>query len=80
MSSTVQFSVLESHLAGSHSFGVTSLVLNLIPIAGFAFSITSTVGAALWAGKLERTGSQFERKPENERPGAVERDAAKVEF
>ncbi|TFK25028.1 hypothetical protein FA15DRAFT_668903 [Coprinopsis marcescibilis] len=36
------------------AFGISSLVLNLVPVAGFAFSLTSTVGAALWASRLEK--------------------------
>ena len=33
---------------------MAALLLNLVPFAGFAFSLTSTVGAALWASKLEK--------------------------
>ncbi|KAJ3539105.1 hypothetical protein NMY22_g4883 [Coprinellus aureogranulatus] len=71
---------IEKRKAAYTAFGASALILNLIPIAGFAFSLTSTVGAALWASKLERAGGQFESKPENERPGGIERDAAKVEL
>jgi hypothetical protein len=52
----------------------------MIPIAGFAFNLTSTVGAALWAGKLEQTGGQVDGNPKDERPGEIERDATKVEL
>ena len=35
------------------SFGATALALNLVPVVGLLFNITSTIGAALWANKLE---------------------------
>lgn len=56
-------------------FGVTAFVLNLIPVAGFAFSLTSTVGAAIWAGKLEKSGGKV-----NESNPKVDRDEAQVEL
>ncbi|KAJ2916056.1 hypothetical protein MD484_g4393, partial [Candolleomyces efflorescens] len=45
------------------AFGSIALVLSLIPIAGFAFSLTSTIGAALWASKLEKAGSGGDSRP-----------------
>jgi len=36
-------------------FGATALALNLVPVVGLLFNITSTIGAALWANKLEET-------------------------
>ncbi|KAF5324551.1 hypothetical protein D9611_004475 [Ephemerocybe angulata] len=60
-------------------FGVTALVLNLIPIAGFAFSLTSTVGAALWAGKLEKSGDKVEERQAGS-PVKIDPDQAKVEL
>jgi len=36
-------------------FGAVALGLNLVPVVGLLFNITSTIGAALWANKLEKT-------------------------
>lgn len=41
----------------SFRFGATALALNLVPIVGLFFNITSTIGAALWANNLEKTGA-----------------------
>ncbi|KAJ8078408.1 hypothetical protein AAF712_012081 [Marasmius tenuissimus] len=45
------------------AFGAVSLALQLVPFVGMAFSITSTVGAALWANALEK-GSRNAQKTE----------------
>ncbi|CAA7267987.1 unnamed protein product [Cyclocybe aegerita] len=37
------------------AFGATALALNLVPVIGLLFNLTSTIGAALWANKLEKT-------------------------
>lgn len=39
------------------SFGVVALLFELIPVAGIFFAFTNTVGAALWASDLERSGT-----------------------
>ena len=68
-------------LSPSNRFGVTALVLNLIPIAGFAFSLTSTVGAALWAGKLEKSGGRAGGSVEmKERQAEIGQDKERVEL
>lgn len=36
------------------AFGMTALLLNLVPLVGLLFGFTSTVGAALWASDLEK--------------------------
>ncbi|KAF9475683.1 hypothetical protein BDN70DRAFT_908031 [Pholiota conissans] len=41
------------------AFGATALGLNLVPVVGFLFNITSTIGAALWASNLERTPKNY---------------------
>ncbi|KAF9257810.1 hypothetical protein L218DRAFT_975109 [Marasmius fiardii PR-910] len=51
------------------AFGAASLALQLIPLVGTAFSITSTVGAALWANDLEKG---------NKEPGSVTEDETDV--
>ncbi|TEB36037.1 hypothetical protein FA13DRAFT_1902342 [Coprinellus micaceus] len=79
-SSQQKVEFIEKRRAAYTAFGATALVLNMIPIAGFAFNLTSTVGAALWAGKLEQTGGQVDGNPKDERPGEIERDATKVEL
>lgn len=42
-------------LTTSPSFGATALALNLVPVVGLLFNITSTIGAALWASNMEKT-------------------------
>ena len=37
------------------SFGTVALGLGLIPFIGLFFTLTSTIGAALWVSKLERS-------------------------
>ncbi|KAF8197407.1 hypothetical protein BJ912DRAFT_846356 [Pholiota molesta] len=37
------------------AFGATALALNLVPVVGLLFNLTSTIGAALWASNLEKT-------------------------
>lgn len=36
-------------------FGTVALGLNLIPVIGLFFTLTSTIGAALWVSKLEKS-------------------------
>lgn len=36
-----------------NSFGIPSVLLEMVPIAGIFFSFTNTVGAALWAADME---------------------------
>ena len=38
----------------SHSFGVISTILELVPIASLFFAFTNTVAAALWAADIEK--------------------------
>ncbi|KAL0578419.1 hypothetical protein V5O48_003569 [Marasmius crinis-equi] len=45
---------IESKRGAYTAFGAASLALQLVPFVGTAFSITSTVGAALWAHELEK--------------------------
>jgi hypothetical protein len=44
-----------------YSFGAVCLALNLIPVIGLLFNMTSTIGAALWASKMESTQPPPER-------------------
>ncbi|KAE9402234.1 hypothetical protein BT96DRAFT_964833 [Gymnopus androsaceus JB14] len=39
------------------AFGAAALALNLVPVVGLVFNLTSTVGAALWASDLEKKNS-----------------------
>jgi hypothetical protein len=48
------------------SFGATALALNLIPVIGLLFNLTSTIGGALWASKLERTERKVGREYEEQ--------------
>lgn len=41
------------------SFGAAALALNLVPVVGLLFNITSTVGAALWASNLEKRRASY---------------------
>jgi hypothetical protein len=43
------------------AFGAVCLALNLIPVIGLLFNMTSTIGAALWASKMESTQPPPER-------------------
>ncbi len=46
--------------ADKSSFGVASVLLELVPVASILFAFTNTVGAALWAADMEKgnvTGS-----------------------
>ncbi|KAF7338583.1 hypothetical protein MVEN_02084600 [Mycena venus] len=44
------------------AFGAATLGLNLVPIFGPVFMLTSTVGAALWASELEKKEKDKERE------------------
>jgi hypothetical protein len=48
----------------SDSFGTVAMALNIIPIVSVVFTLTTAVGAALWASELENKG----------KTGSVERD------
>ncbi len=37
------------------AFGAVGLILNMMPFVGLVFGLTTTVGAALWASRLEKT-------------------------
>jgi len=39
------------------AFGVVAMALNLVPVVGLLFTMTSTAGAAIWASSLERKAS-----------------------
>ncbi|PPQ78179.1 hypothetical protein CVT25_015512 [Psilocybe cyanescens] len=58
--STTRQSFVESRKGAYTAFGATALALNLVPVIGLLFNITSTIGAALWANKLEKTGASPE--------------------
>ncbi|KAI9763837.1 MAG: hypothetical protein M1835_007725 [Candelina submexicana] len=45
---------VHQHQAAYTSFGVASVLLELVPVASIFFAFTNTVGAALWAADLER--------------------------
>jgi len=45
---------VNTHRAAYTSFGVVALSLNLIPVVGLAFSLSNSVGAALWASDIEK--------------------------
>ncbi|KDR81388.1 hypothetical protein GALMADRAFT_58777 [Galerina marginata CBS 339.88] len=47
-------SFVESRKGAYTAFGATALALNLVPVVGLLFNITSTIGAALWANQLEK--------------------------
>ena len=40
-------------LTGRGRFGVAALLFSFVPIVGLIFTFTNTVGAALWAAKIE---------------------------
>jgi hypothetical protein len=58
-----------------------SLALNLVPVVGLLFNLTSTIGAALWVSKMESTqqsplgpGAQVEKEPRVDRADEVSKD------
>ncbi|KAK2865424.1 hypothetical protein FQN49_003589 [Arthroderma sp. PD_2] len=48
---------LEKNRAAYASFGAAAFVLEMVPFASLVFTYTNTVGAALWASRLEKTFS-----------------------
>ncbi|KAF9532409.1 hypothetical protein CPB83DRAFT_891137 [Crepidotus variabilis] len=48
-------SFVQSRRGAYTAFGATALALNLVPVVGLLFTLTSTIGAALWASKIEKT-------------------------
>jgi hypothetical protein len=71
---TTREAFVETRKASYTAFGTVSLALNLVPVVGLLFNISSTIGAALWASKMESTqrspigpGAQVEREPRDER-------------
>ncbi|KAF8078177.1 hypothetical protein FPV67DRAFT_1402800 [Lyophyllum atratum] len=50
-------SFVEKRRGAYTAFGATALALNVLPLVGLVFTFTSTVGAALWASELEKTGA-----------------------
>ncbi|ESK96821.1 hypothetical protein Moror_6617 [Moniliophthora roreri MCA 2997] len=51
-------SFIESRKGEYTAFGAAAFALDLVPIVGMAFNITSTVGAALWASNMEKRSGQ----------------------
>lgn len=53
-------------------FGAVGLVLDMMPFIGLVLRLTTTVGAALWASRLEKTGESVEGRGRHvERAGEV---------
>ncbi|OCK77041.1 hypothetical protein K432DRAFT_395941 [Lepidopterella palustris CBS 459.81] len=57
MSKSQREEFIEKRRAAYTSFGITAVLLELIPIAGIIFAFTNTVGAALWAADIEEQDS-----------------------
>ncbi|KAJ7771833.1 hypothetical protein B0H16DRAFT_1514905 [Mycena metata] len=55
------------------AFGAATLGLNLVPVVGPIFLLTSTVGAALWACELEKKEKDREASSSGKRPALAER-------
>ncbi|KAH8116330.1 hypothetical protein DFH11DRAFT_1852999 [Phellopilus nigrolimitatus] len=45
---------VKANSGGYIAFGTISMVLNLVPLVSIFFTLTSTVGAALWAAEIEK--------------------------
>jgi hypothetical protein len=82
---TTRQAFVETRRASYTAFGAVSLALNLVPVLGLLFNLTSTIGAALWASKMESTqlsplgpGAQVEREPRDERAPEVPKDKTEV--
>lgn len=52
---------VHQHKAAYTAFGAVGLVLNMVPFLGLVFGLTTTVGAALWANKLEKKDESLRR-------------------
>jgi len=48
---------IEEYKGAYTSFGIASILLELVPIASIVFAFTNTVGAALWAADLEKNAT-----------------------
>ena len=44
---------IKAHKGGYIAFGTMAMVMNLIPLTTILFTVTSTIGAALWAAEIE---------------------------
>ncbi|KAF9001978.1 hypothetical protein BDQ17DRAFT_1243764 [Cyathus striatus] len=62
MSSYDSHAFVEKHRGAYTAFGAVAITLNLIPVIGTAFNLTSSVGAALWASQLEQRGATAARE------------------
>lgn len=51
----VQAEFVHQRKAAYTAFGAVGVVLHMIPFLGLVFKLTTTVGAALWASKMEKT-------------------------
>ncbi|KAK6497919.1 hypothetical protein TWF481_012315 [Arthrobotrys musiformis] len=61
-SNTERADYVKRNQGGYVGFGLACVILNLIPIANIVFAFTHTVGAALWAVKLEGIEANRGRK------------------
>ncbi|GJE93887.1 EI24 domain-containing protein [Phanerochaete sordida] len=57
------------------AFGVAALLFNFVPVVGLVFTFTNTVGAALWAARLEAEANVIDPRPET----AGETETAKTQ-
>jgi hypothetical protein len=48
------------------SFGIVATLLEMIPFIGLVFAFTNTVGAALWAADLEKSGGAPNDMPQEQ--------------
>jgi len=61
-SDTERSDFVKKNQGGYVGFGLSCVLLNLIPVANIVFAFTHTVGAALWAAKLEKLESERGKK------------------
>lgn len=52
---------VKAHRGAYTAFGTAAMALNLIPIVSVLFTLTNSVGAALWASDMERNSRSEER-------------------
>ncbi|KAF3137513.1 hypothetical protein TWF569_009211 [Orbilia oligospora] len=63
-SNTERADYIKKNQGGYVGFGLACVLLNLVPIVNIVFAFTHTVGAALWAVKLEKIEASHGMKEE----------------
>lgn len=79
LSKADQAKFIEQNRGAYTAFGAITLALNLVPIGGLVFGLTSTIGAALWASDLEEH-QMGQRVAQDKKVGEAIETAREVEL